>query len=63
MAASGDELLSRPTDAPVFREEFRADAEARAARRMIEFSQEEREALRRIDAGSACSSRFERTKR
>jgi hypothetical protein len=49
MATPGDELLSRLTEDPDFRDEFRADPVGAATSRGIELSQEQREALRGIE--------------
>jgi hypothetical protein len=63
MATSGDELLSRLTEDPEFREEFRADPEAAAAKRGIELSDDERDALRELDTSGSDEELTERVSR
>jgi hypothetical protein len=60
MAPASEELLSRLTEDPDFREEFRADPEAAAAKRGIELSDEEREALRKLDVSGSDEELTER---
>ena len=60
MATSGDELLSRLTEDPDFREEFRADPEGAVSKRGIELSEEEREALGRLDTSGSDKELAER---
>jgi hypothetical protein len=60
MKTSGEEQLSRVTEDPDLREEFRADPEGAASRRGIELSEEERESLRELDTGGSDEQLAER---
>jgi hypothetical protein len=60
---ASEQLLSRLTEDPDFREEFRADPEGAAAKRGIELSGDQRQALRGLDTGASDQELVERVSR